>query len=71
MDIIDTAHERAALLESRLTLFACDHNWEKIKAAEQAWKLVKLWDDIVRHAEMPGPALYRIHTGRQQSIEII
>ena len=71
MDIIDTAHERAMLLASGLTLFACDHNWGKIHAHEQAWKLVKLWEEIVRHAEAPGPALYRFNAGKRQYIEVI
>jgi hypothetical protein len=71
MDIIDTAHERAALLECRLTFFACDHSWTKIKAPEQAWKIVKLWEEIVRHAELPGPSLYRFHAGKQQYVEVI
>lgn len=71
MDIIDTAHERAALLESGLTFFACDHIRGKIKAAEQAWKIVKLWDEIVRNAETPGPSLYRLRTGKHQCVEVI
>jgi hypothetical protein len=71
MDIIDTAHERAMLLASRVTVFACDHNWAKLFAPEQAWKMVKLWEEVVRHAQLPGPALYRFHAGRQQYIEVI
>jgi hypothetical protein len=71
MDIIDTAYERAALIEPRLTLFVCDHTWARIKAPEQAWKIVKLWDEIVRYAEAPNPSLYRFHSGRRQYIEVI
>lgn len=71
MDIIDTAHERAALIQSRLTFFVCDHVWQKTSASEQAWKIVKLWNEITRHAQMPGPSLYRFCTGRRQCVEVI
>jgi hypothetical protein len=57
-NIIDTAHERAALIESRLTFFSLDRNWAKASATEQAWKMVKIWDEIVRHASDPGQSLY-------------
>jgi PIN domain-containing protein len=70
-DIIDTAHERAALIQSGLTLFSLDHNWGKVTFAEQSWKIVKIWTEIVRHAEMPRPALYRVHMGKKLSIETI
>jgi hypothetical protein len=70
-DIIDTAHERAALIESGLTLFSLDHNWGKFGISEQAWKIVRIWDEIVKNAASPGPVLYRVHMGRHQSVETI
>ena len=70
-NIIDTAHERAALIQSGLTLFSLDHNWDKVGFVEQSWKIVKIWNEIVRHAEMPRPALYRVHMGRRLYVEKI
>jgi hypothetical protein len=68
---IDTAHERAALIDSGLTFFAFDRHWSKAKASEQAWKLVKIRDQIVSFAAAPSPSLYRVNMGRKLSIEII
>lgn len=70
-DIIDTAQERAALLESGLTFFSMDHNWGNAGASEQAWKLVKIWDQIVRCSEATTPTLYRVQMGRVLNIEVI
>lgn len=71
MDIVDSAHERAMVLEHRLTLFACDRHWAKHSASEQAWRIVKLWDEIVRHANTPGPAIFCIRAGRNLGVEVV
>jgi len=70
-DIIDTAHERAALHQSGLTFFALDRNWAKSKITEQAWKILKVWDDIERFAKEPDPRFYLLHMGKRQYVEVI
>jgi hypothetical protein len=70
-DIIDTAHERAALIESGLTLFSMDKHWVKSSFRDQTWKIAKIWHEIVRNAERPGPALYRVRMGHRLTIDII
>ena len=70
-DIIDTAHERAELIKSRLTFFSMDHNWGKASAPEQAWKLVKVWEQLAKCAEVTTPTLYRVRMGKQLNIEVI
>ena len=69
-DIIDTAHERAALIESGLTLFSFDKHWDDGGFPAQGWKIIKVWGEIERHAMMPGPALYRVNM-RKLSLEVI
>jgi hypothetical protein len=70
-DIIDTAVERAALIQAKLAFFCMDHNWGKAKIADQAWKIVRIWPEIVRYATNPEPTLYRVHMGRSLSVEPI
>jgi len=70
-DIIDTAQERAALIASRLTFFSMDHNWNRLKAADQAWKLVRIWEQLAESARTAEPTLYRVHMGSRQSIEVV
>jgi len=70
-DIIDTAQERAALIESRLTFFSMDHNWNRLRAADQAWKLARIWEQLVEAARTAEPTLYRVHMGNRQRIEVI
>jgi hypothetical protein len=70
-NIVDTAHERAALLNSGLTFFALDEHWSKASAHEQAWKLVKIWNDIVRYASAGNHAIYRVNMGRKLGIEMV
>lgn len=69
--IINTAHQKAALIASGLTYFCLDRNWTRARASEQAWKIVKIWDDIVRLAAQPGQAIYAIHMGKKMWIETI
>jgi hypothetical protein len=59
------------LIKSGLTFFCLDRNWSKAKASEQAWKIVKIWDDIVKLAQQPGQSIYEIHMGRALRIELI
>ena len=70
-DIIDTDHERAALIQSGLTFFALDDHWGRASVAEQAWKLVKMWGEIVRFAAQPGPGFYRVNMGKRPGVEVI
>lgn len=70
-DIVDTAHERAALVNSGLTFFAFDDHWGRATAYEQAVKLVKIWTDIVRYAAAPECGIYRVNMGRKLGIEVI
>ena len=69
--IIDTPHERAALLASGLTFFCLDHNWSKARVSEQAWKIVKIWSEIETAAKTQGQALYRVHMGKRMRVEPI
>jgi PIN like domain len=69
--IINTAHQRAALIASGLTFFCLDRNWSKAKAAEQAWKILKIWDEIVKRGREPGQAIYQICMGKKLTIELI
>lgn len=70
-DLIDTPHERAALIASQLVYFAMDRNWGKAAFSEQAWKLVKIWEELVERASIPGPAIYRVHMGRKLFVETV
>jgi hypothetical protein len=70
-DIVDTAHERAALIKSGVTFFAFDKHWPKSGAADQPWKIAKIWSEIVRHANQPGPGLYVVHMGKKLYVETI
>ena len=69
--IITTAHQKAALIESGLTFFCLDRNWSKAKASEQAWKIVKIWDDIVDRARKPGQSIYEIRMGRSLNLVLV
>jgi PIN like domain len=69
--IITTAHQKAALIKSGLTFFCLDRNWSKAKASEQAWKIVKIWDEIVKLAGQPGQSIYEIGMGKKLKIELI
>jgi hypothetical protein len=69
--IITTAHQKAALIKSGLTFFCLDHNWSKAKASEQAWKIVKMWDEIVKLAQMPRQSLYEVGMGKKPKIESV
>jgi hypothetical protein len=69
--IINTAHQRAALIKSGLTFFCLDRNWSRARASDQAWKIVKLWDDIVGLARQPGQSIYEIRMGKSLRIELI
>jgi PIN like domain len=69
--IINTAHQKAALIQSGLTFFCLDRNWSKAKASEQAWKILKIWDEIVKRGREPGQSIYQICMGKRLSIELI
>lgn len=70
-DIIDTPHERAALINSGLTLFSFDEKWDEGGFAAQGWKLLKIWGEIERYAAIQGPALYRVRMGNKPTVDTI
>jgi hypothetical protein len=69
--IITTPHQRVTLYKSGLTFFCLDRSWGKAGTPEQAWKIVKLWDEIVRLARQPGQSIYEINIGRTPGIRLI
>jgi hypothetical protein len=71
INIINTAHERAALIKSGLSFFALDKNWGKAGVMEQAWKIIKIWNDIVRHASARQPGMHTVHMGKRQYVEVV
>jgi hypothetical protein len=70
-NIIDTAHERAALVASGITFFAFDDHFSNSQAYDQAFKLIRMWPDIIRHSAISEPAIYLIRTGKRPGIEKI
>ena len=53
-NIVDTPHERAALIASGLTFFAFDDHWAKANAYDQARKLVGIRGNR-ETCQCPGP----------------
>jgi hypothetical protein len=57
----------AQLRQSKMIFFGMDDNWTRGNSENsQAWKLVKVWPDIVARASREGPAFYEIQTGNNR-----
>jgi hypothetical protein len=49
--ILKNKAELSALKEANLTFFCLSKQWMHMKIYEQAWKLIKVWPDIVEAAK--------------------
>lgn len=62
--ILSRKEERAALLESKLTFVFFAKGWMHVPWHEQAWKMIKVWPDIVRNvSKVRLPALFEVKLG--------
>ena len=50
--ILRNPHERAAWLESGLTVFFLAKGWANVSYWVKAWKLVKWWPEVISQAKM-------------------
>lgn len=66
------ATNRAAVKASRLTYFCLVQSTIKgQKVDEYAWKLMKLWPTMVRHAEeQPAPTIYMVRLASSPCVEL-
>ena len=69
--IISTPHERAALIDSGLTFFAFDDNFNNANFYKQAEKLIRIWPQIIKFSAATEQTIYLVKTGRSFCIEKI
>jgi hypothetical protein len=58
--ILKSKAELSALREAKLTFFCLSNQWMSMKFEEQAWRLVKVWPDIVENAKSTRPQIFEV-----------
>lgn len=59
----------AAFKKSKLIFFCMDDNWCSGNTGNsQAWKLLKLWPEIVARSRGDRPSFFEVDTGNRPSI---
>jgi hypothetical protein len=60
--ILRSKAERQALREANLTFFCMGRPWQRMKIHEYAWKFIRVWPEIVRHAveSVGSPAIFEV-----------
>lgn len=66
--IMTSAPEREAMRQSGLTFFVLTAGWLRFSFHEQAWRLVRLWPEIVARAESGTYKVYEVSGGRATKI---
>lgn len=61
--------ELAAVKEAKLIFFCLNKQWMHMKFYEQAWKLIKVWPDVVENARGATPRIYEISGGAGLKVE--
>jgi hypothetical protein len=71
--ILKNRAELKALKEAKLTYFCMSNRWSKMKTSEYAWRLIKIWPDIVekaKHAYL-RPQIFEVSGGKSNKIDLI
>ena len=67
--ILRNKTELSALKEAGLTFFCLSKQWMHMTIYEQAWKLIKVWPDIVENAKGTSPRIHEVSGGAGLKIE--
>jgi PIN like domain len=71
--ILKNRAELKALKEAKLTYFCMSNRWSKMKTSEYAWRLIKIWPDIVEKAKRAylRPQIFEVSGGKSNKIDLI
>lgn len=61
--------ERSALDKSGLKFFCLDKGWGAMDFHERAWKIIRIWPEIVDSALHRKERIYRVSAGRALKVE--
>ncbi len=61
--------EVEALREANLTFFYLSDHWPQLGLSEMAWKVFKVWPEIIKHAAVADPTVFEICAGKSLKIE--
>jgi len=64
--ILRNPAESQALRGTELTFFALEKQWPQFSWEEWAWRMVKVWPLVVRHANPRTPTVFRVPTQGQK-----
>ena len=62
--ILKNKVERAALEQTQLPFFCMAKAWMNMKIHEYAWKFMKVWPEIVEHAEHSKARVFEVGGGK-------
>ena len=69
--ILENPAELQVLKDSNLTFFMLAKGWTNMKWSDQAWKMVKIWPEVIRSASQQRyPTIYKIPVSSNK-IEVI
>jgi hypothetical protein len=69
--ILKRPDEARELRSQNLTFFCLANHWQNMPIHEQAWKFIKAWPEIVRHAEsVKVPTVFQVHAGSGLKVEV-
>jgi len=70
--ILRNKSELAALREAKLTFFCMSKQWMHMSKHEYAWKLLRVWPEIVENARLAtSPMLFEVSGGKSTKVDLI
>jgi len=67
--IVKNKVQMAVLAEVNLTYFLMVHPWMTMSIEDSAWRLIKVWPEIVGRAQVKTPTIFEVKIGKSIKIE--